>query len=115
MHPQRNAGIVVDTEEVHVGKANKHLADARRVRLHRGSRGSVVCEPRFSEPPCRVRWTTPCRSDPTQIRSARNLPARHPVLRKRLGYKMTFTRLVDTEFGCEVSLTRAATQKDRGK
>jgi hypothetical protein len=33
MHPQLNAGIVVDTEDVHVGKANKHPLHAGQTPL----------------------------------------------------------------------------------
>ena len=41
VHPQRNAGLVLHAENMHIGKADKEFTDARRVSLHRGSRASV--------------------------------------------------------------------------
>jgi hypothetical protein len=41
VHPQRPAGLVLDTEDGHVGQADEQGAHARSVGLHRGSGASV--------------------------------------------------------------------------
>jgi hypothetical protein len=72
VHSDRLAGLVLDAEDAHIRKANKQLADARRVSLHRGSRGSVgVGTSRFSEPLCRAWWT------PYRPLTPRSNPKRH--------------------------------------
>ncbi len=77
VHDDRLVRAVINAQDVDIRQADKQLAHARSVGLHRGSGAlAVVGDRRFLEPLCRARWTplrhrchqTPLRSEAPLIR-----------------------------------------------